>query len=164
MRLKLKLGLGWVCAVLLQGAVAAPPAAEAFFKDADIVEATLSPSGTRLAITTTLGVGRAGLAILDMTPGAKLNRIVQFRDGDVEDVYWVNDERLVFGVVDYSEGSGQPNGAPGLFAVNPDGSDMLRLVRRQAACFHREGPHCRSCAGMEPSPAAGASAGGGEGQ
>ena len=120
-------------------AQAAPLPAEVFFKDPDIAETVLSPSGTRLAITTSLGAERVGLAMLDLAPGGKLSRIVLFQDGDVEGVQWVNDDRLVFSVVDYSEGSGRPNGAPGLFAVNSDGSKMVRLVRRQGRPFVSDG-------------------------
>jgi dipeptidyl aminopeptidase/acylaminoacyl peptidase len=118
---------------------AAPPPAEVFFKDPDITETVLSPSGTRLAIATSLGAERVGLAMLDLAPGGKLTRTLQFQDGDVRGVQWVNEDRLVFTVVDFSEGSGRPNGAPGLFAVNPDGSQMVQLVRRNGRPFVTDG-------------------------
>ena len=140
MGLVLKVGLGLVCAALLGSALAAPPPADIFFKDPDITEALLSPSGTRLAITTSIGASRIGLAVLDLAPGGKLSRVVQYRDGDVRGVQWVNDERLVFTVVDFSEGSGRPNGAPGLYAINADGSQLLPLVRRQGLPFITNGP------------------------
>jgi dipeptidyl aminopeptidase/acylaminoacyl peptidase len=108
---------------------AAPPPAAAFFKDADIAEVVLSPSGRQLALTTARGAKRVGLAVFDLGTG-KATRAAQFTDGDVSQVHWVNDNRLVFGVVDLSDGSGRPNGAPGLYAVNPDGSEMRQLVRR----------------------------------
>ena len=108
---------------------AAPPPAEVFFKDADIASATLSPSGRQLAITTARDAKRVGLAVFDLASG-KAMRTAQFSDGDVMQVHWVNDNRLIFGVVDQSDGSGRPNGAPGLYAVNPDGSQMRQLVRR----------------------------------
>jgi dipeptidyl aminopeptidase/acylaminoacyl peptidase len=108
---------------------AAPPSAAAFFKDADIAEVVLSPSGRQLALTTARGAKRVGLAVFDLGTG-KATRAAQFTDGDVSQVHWVNDNRLVFGVVDLSDGSGRPNGAPGLYAVNPDGSEMRQLVRR----------------------------------
>jgi acetyl esterase/lipase len=135
MHLILKLGLGLACAGLLLMAQAAPPPAEVFFKDPDITETELSPSGTRLAIASSLGAERVGLAMLGLAPGGKLTRILQFRDGDVRGVHWVNDDRLVFTVEDYSEGSGRPNGAPGLFAVDPDGSQLVQLVRREGRPF-----------------------------
>jgi len=112
------------------GVHAAPPPAEVFFKDPDIVEAVLSPSGRQLALTSARGAKRIGLAVFDLGTG-KAQRAAQFTDGDVSNVRWVNDKRLVFGVVDLSDGSGRPNGLPGLFAVDPDGSQMRQLVRRQ---------------------------------
>jgi dipeptidyl aminopeptidase/acylaminoacyl peptidase len=108
---------------------AAPPPAEVFFKDPDIAQAVLSPNGRKLAITTARGAQRIGLAVFDLSTG-KATRTAQFSDGDIWQAYWVNDERLLFSVVDMSDGSGRPNGAPGLYAVNADGKEMRQLVRR----------------------------------
>lgn len=49
---------------------AAPPPAEVFYKDADIVEAVLSPSGKRLAVTSAKGLQRIGLVVLELSPAA----------------------------------------------------------------------------------------------
>ncbi|MBI3349317.1 MAG: S9 family peptidase [Burkholderiales bacterium] len=118
-----------LAAAFAQTARATPPPAEVFFKDADIAEAVLSPNGRQLAVTTARGTKRTGLAVFDLATGKPM-RTAQFSDGDVSQVHWVNDNRLIFGVVDMSDGSGRPNGQPGLFAVNPDGSQMHQLVRR----------------------------------
>lgn len=112
-------------------AQAAPPPAEVFYKDADITYAVLSPSGRRLAVTTAKGTARIGLVVYDLAPGGRILRVAQFPEADVMNVHWVNDERLVFGVTDYSAGSGRPAGAPGLFTVKTDGSPARQLVRRQ---------------------------------
>ncbi len=120
-------------------AQAAPPPAELFYKDPDIAEAVLSPSGKRLAITSAKGGQRTSLAVLELGPGGKLTRVAQFTDGDVWHVQWVNEDRLVFGVVDLSDGSGRPHGAPGLFAVNADGSQFRQLVRRMGKPFISNG-------------------------
>ncbi len=123
----------------LAGAAAhAAPPAEVFFKDADIAEAVLSPSGRQLAITSAKGATRVGLAVFDLGNG-KATRAAQFSDGDVHEVRWVNDQRLVFSIVDLSDGSGQPNGQPGLFAVNPDGREMRQLIRRQGVPMVSDG-------------------------
>lgn len=113
-------------------ALAEPPPASAFYKDPDIVEAVLSPSGGKLAITSASGAKRIGLAIYDVAT-MKIRRVVQFEDADVSQVRWVNDARLVFSAVDLSDGSGRPNGAPGLYAVDVDGSQLRQLVRRQGS-------------------------------
>ncbi|MFT7774267.1 alpha/beta fold hydrolase [Roseateles sp.] len=118
---------------------AAPPPAEAFFKDPAIVEAVLSPSGRKLAVRSSFGGSRIGLGVFDLEPGGKATRAAQFSDVDVSHAYWVNDDRLVFSVTDLSEGSGRPNGAPGLFAINPDGSKLRQLVRRQGRPFVTNG-------------------------
>ena len=118
---------------------AAPPPAEVFFKDPDIVEAVLSPSGRKLALTTAKGMTRVSLVVLDLGPGGTFTRVAQFSDGDVVRVNWVNDERLLFSVLDHSEGSGRPNGAPGLFAVNANGEELRALVRRQSRPFVTSG-------------------------
>ena len=120
-------------------AQAAPPPAEVFYKDPDIAEAVLSPSGKRLAITSAKGVDRIGLVVVELGPGGKITRVAQFTDGDVWHVQWVNEDRLVFGVLDLSDGSGRPNGAPGLFAVNADGSQFRQLVRRMGRPFVTNG-------------------------
>src|SRR5689334_4487905 len=112
----------------LQLAHAAPPSAEAFFKDPAIVEAVLSPSGRKLAVTSSFGGGRISLGVFDLSPNGKPTRAAQFTDSDIWQINWVNDERLLFSLVDLSEGYAR--GAPGLFAVNPDGSEMRQLVRR----------------------------------
>ncbi|MGM9481038.1 prolyl oligopeptidase family serine peptidase [Roseateles sp. NT4] len=124
-------------------AQAAPPPAEVFYKDADIAEAVLSPSGKRLAITSAKGVQRIGLVVLELGPNGKLARVAQFTDGDVWHVQWVNEDRLVFGVMDLSDGSGRPHGAPGLYAVNADGSQFRQLVRRMGKPFISNGEEDR---------------------
>jgi len=118
---------------------AAPPPAEAFFKDPALVDAVLSPSGRKLAVRSSFGGNRIGLGVFDLSPGGKPTRTAQFLDGDISQAYWVNDDRLVFSVIDLSDGSGRPNGAPGLFAVNPDGSHMRLLVRRIGRPFVSNG-------------------------
>jgi hypothetical protein len=111
-------------------APAAPLPPEVFYRNTDLAEAHLSPSGRWLAITGAMGAERAGLVIFDVKNGGQPRRIVQFADGDVTNVQWVNDDRLVFSALDFSEGSGRGRGAWGLFAVNADGSKRIQLVRR----------------------------------
>lgn len=118
---------------------AAAPPAELFYKDADIKTAMLSPSGRRLAIATSQGTPRISLVVFDLAPGGRIVRVAQFPEADVMNVHWVNDDRLIFGVTDYREGSGRPSAAPGLFAVNADGTQLRQLVRRQWAPFVTEG-------------------------
>ncbi|PZP36530.1 MAG: S9 family peptidase [Roseateles depolymerans] len=118
---------------------ATPPDAAFFYAEADIREATLSPSGGLLAVTTAKGLERTGIAVFDLHDFSKPLTVKRFTDGDITGVAWVNDERLVFGVNDYSEGSGRPNGAPGLFAMEARNGDIRMLVRRQNRPFITDG-------------------------
>jgi dipeptidyl aminopeptidase/acylaminoacyl peptidase len=125
-------------ALALPAAQAAPPA-ETFYQDRDIAEAVLSPSGRLLAITSAAGLQRVGLVVFDLTQGYKPARVAQFSDGDVWQVRWLDDSRLLFGVVDASRGSGVRTGAPGLYVVGADGNNLKPLVRRQNKPFVTDG-------------------------
>ncbi len=109
---------------------AAPPLPpEVFFGAPDIKEAELSPSGKRLAITSAKGAKRVGLIVLDLGAGGKITRLVQAPKEDVVDVHWVNDDRLIFS---YADLNGEHYQAPGLFAINADGSAFKQIVGRQS--------------------------------
>ena len=107
----------------VHAAAAAPPPPEVFFGDADVVEAALSPSGKRLALTTAKGAKRVGLVVLELGPGGKLSRAAQYRSEDVTNIRWLNDDRLLFGLTDLT---GEPWRPAGLYAVNIDGSSVRR--------------------------------------
>jgi dipeptidyl aminopeptidase/acylaminoacyl peptidase len=131
MRLKPTLGMGWMCATLLQAAAAAaPPPVESFFKDPDIVEVTLSPSGRKMAMTnTSKDFSRHGLAVVDLAPGGLAARIVQIRDADIQNIHWVNDDKLLFESVHVWDGTGRSDwGARGMYTVNSDGSKMRQVL------------------------------------
>jgi dipeptidyl aminopeptidase/acylaminoacyl peptidase len=117
--------------VLAQPATAPLPA-EAFFKHPDVLEAKLSPSGKRLAITTSKGAPRVGLFVFELDGETKKLQTALFRDIDVVSFEWVNDDRLVFSVADLAAGSGEDErAARGLYGVNVDGSLLRTLVLRR---------------------------------
>jgi acetyl esterase/lipase len=128
-----------VCAVTVAGllvaaaAHAAPPPPEVFFGAPDIQEAVISPSGKRLAITTAKGAKRVGLIVLDLETGGKVTRLVQSSVEDVVNVYWVNDDRLIFSHADLS---GERFRGLGLFAINADGSALKQLIDRYRRFGH----------------------------
>jgi len=110
---------------------AAVPPAEIFFKNPDLGEAVLSPSGRKLAFTSNKGEARVGLVIFDvLAPGSPAKRIAHFADGDVHSVHWVNDDLLIFSVAraDDIEGPGRYGSATALYAVNSDGSSPQRVL------------------------------------
>jgi dipeptidyl aminopeptidase/acylaminoacyl peptidase len=106
---------------------------EQFFQRPALLNAKLSPSGNKIALTTSRGDTRVGLIVIDVTGGSpKALRAATFSDSDITQFYWVSDERLVFSVVDLQDGSGEDMYvASGLFSVNSDGTSMRRLVSRQ---------------------------------
>ncbi len=107
----------------------APPPAEAFYRNPDILGAALSPSGRWLAMNTNLAGGRTELVVFDLQDWGKLTRAVGFTDADIGRFQWVNDDWLVFSGIDLEAGGGDQRFAPGLFSVRRDGSELQTLVR-----------------------------------
>lgn len=131
MRTWKRLAIIGICLLAALSSHAAPPA-ELFYREPDIAEAVLSPSGRQLAFTTARDAGRIGLVVLDLEKG-KATRVAQYSAADVIQVSWVNEQRLVYSVIDVSAGSARADGYPGLFAINADGSDMQPLVQRDGS-------------------------------
>ncbi len=122
--------LAWTLAGLATWASAAElPALDIFFKRPDLVHAQLSPSGRWVLMTIGLPSGRLGLAVYDTSGATPPNVVVNFSDIDVFEAEWVNDEVIVFNVLDQERGTGHPAYAPGLFSVERDGKGMRQLVR-----------------------------------
>ncbi|MFY7864167.1 alpha/beta hydrolase family protein [Roseateles sp.] len=128
----------WVCSAQVTAPAEIP--VERFFQYPSILEAKLSPSGKKLALTTSKGGTRVGLVVLDLANGYKAMRTGGFSDADIVEFDWVGENRLVFSVLDLAAGGGQDRRyAPGLYAVNPDGADLRQLVKRQGTPFVRDG-------------------------
>ena len=111
--------------------VTTPVPLEHFFKDPDIVNVALSPSGQKLAITTNRGGERIGLFVFDMSGQGSMQRVAQFASVDIRTFNWVGDDRLLFDVMDYSGGLGRPDGASGLYSVKVTGEDLKELINRR---------------------------------
>lgn len=132
-----------VLAVAGAGAEPLPAAVEAapspiplehFFQRPAVLEAKLSPSGRKLALTTAQGSTRVGLVVFELGDTVKGVRAAAFSDADIVQFDWAGDNRLVFSVVDLEAGSGEDrHTAPGLYAADPDGGNLLRLVKRQSS-------------------------------
>jgi len=115
-------------------AVAQAPSAAVFFKPAAVREAKLSPSGKRLAFSTSVGVDRITVAVLDIEDGGKIYRPAGFEDADITDFDWASDDKLVFSAMDLHDiGSEYGRRAPGLFSVTFDGKRPRMLVHRGAS-------------------------------
>jgi dipeptidyl aminopeptidase/acylaminoacyl peptidase len=102
--------------------------AVSFFRDPDIGEAKLSPSGRWLAVKTGIDDKRIRLVTFDLLKGGPSQQAARFDNADIGSFHWVNDDRLVFTLTDHERGSGDLRVAPGLFSVKPDGSALRQLV------------------------------------
>jgi dipeptidyl aminopeptidase/acylaminoacyl peptidase len=98
-----------------------------FFEPPQFKEAEISPSGRYLAFKIGNSNMRDGMVVIESETGKTVGGIRV--DGyDVGNIRWVNDNRLVYNVVDYSVGPGDVRFAPGLYAVDRDGKNIRKLV------------------------------------
>jgi dipeptidyl aminopeptidase/acylaminoacyl peptidase len=107
-------------------AKAAPPV-EAFFQKPVFSGAKLSPHGKRVAFRIRSAESRARLAVLDIDT-MKSDVVASFKDADIADFQWVNENRLVFDLEVELTGPRLTDRGRGLFAVNADGSAFRQLV------------------------------------
>lgn len=108
-----------------QGVAATPPSIEAFFSKPAYLRPELSPGGDYLAAIAPVG-GRLGIGVI----GLDDRKVVPMKppaDGDVLEVRWIDDERLVAVIGDMQRATGDAPTPFGLVAVNRDGSD-LRII------------------------------------
>jgi dipeptidyl aminopeptidase/acylaminoacyl peptidase len=101
---------------------------EMFYRHADIGAARLSPSGKRLAVSVSQA-GRVALAVFDLAGGAPVKIVAYYDRTDVRSFAWVNDERLVFNLIELDAGGGDQRWGPGLLSVGLDGARPRLLVR-----------------------------------
>ncbi|WP_284616265.1 alpha/beta hydrolase family protein [Aquabacterium humicola] len=136
------LACAWACLAAPTAQAADTPAPvpiEAFFSAPAMSTPVLSPDGQRAAVLVAdERSGRMRLGVLEFGPPMKLTLIASFSDADVEEARWVNDNRLVFSLSN-SLASAAYQRAPGLWAVNRDGTERRRLVGNDwQAYFLRE--------------------------
>lgn len=108
-----------------------PPIAD-FFANPEFSDVQLSPDARHLAVLVLGPNGRERLAVVNLANNS-IKVVAQFDDVDVGDVEWVNPERLVLSTRDYQTAPGERRYAPGLYAVNRDGSDFRQLAERSFA-------------------------------
>ncbi|MES2126430.1 MAG: prolyl oligopeptidase family serine peptidase [Pseudomonadota bacterium] len=103
------------------------PALEAFFENPGFSGALLSPTARYLAVRIGDKGVRDRLAVVDLSSNT-VKVVGAFATADIGDFDWVNDERLVFNTRDKQAGQGETWFAPGLYAVNRDGSSFRQLI------------------------------------
>ncbi len=106
-----------------------PPPASAFYSRPAIEQAQLSPSGRWLAILVPVGKLRNALAMVDVDDPQKVRIIANFNDFDIYRLDWVNEDTVVFNVVDWRVANGERRDAPGLFSIGRDGEGLRQLVQ-----------------------------------
>lgn len=111
-----------------QGQATRPPV-EHFFENSAFGGAILSPNGMFLAVRFAKPGRRDFLAVVDLeTRAAKV--LAEYKDADVGDVQWVNDERLVYNLRDRTDNYTAHDFGPGLYAVDRDGGRNIQLAAR----------------------------------
>ncbi len=99
-----------------------------FFRTPRLDRPALSPSGRYVAGAVSADGGRAQLAVFDVENPGQSKVVAGFLDADVYGLWWVNDERIVFNSIDRDSGRIFEPSAPGLWAVNRDGSGYRQLI------------------------------------
>ncbi len=119
------------------------PGPERFFQNATMVGASLSPDGkTLLILSAPSPNGHVRLLALRLE-SMKATLLAQYDRYDVENVHWVNNHRVVYGLDDHQAPAGdrgQPWG-PGLWGVDIDGSRSRQLVARSPDSAVRSSTH-----------------------
>ena len=105
---------------------AAIPIAD-FFANAALSGAVLSPDGRHVAVLISAKGGRVQLYTVDL-PSMKVAGLTSFEDADISSIAWVNEQRLVYSVVDRNIAQGDVQYGPGLYAINIDGSGYRQLA------------------------------------
>jgi dipeptidyl aminopeptidase/acylaminoacyl peptidase len=102
--------------------------ASAFFDDNHFDSPKLSPDGRYLAARVSLPGERTRLSVIDLND-LSVKVAAAFGDADVAYFEWVNNQRLMFNGYDRRQTYSDDLHAPGLFAVNRDGSGYKQLSK-----------------------------------
>jgi len=102
------------------GPAPAPPDVAALARHERLVDARLSPGGTRLA-TLLLEGKRLSLVVTDLATRRTLSAPRPYSDSMVGSVHWIDDDRLVAGLVVEEPGLDEPVSRGELWGVNADG-------------------------------------------
>ncbi|HEX4235948.1 MAG TPA: alpha/beta fold hydrolase [Caldimonas sp.] len=109
-----------------------PVPVAAFFSQPEIGEVRLSPSGKYLALTVPTKEGRLALAVVDTELSKPPVVVASDRRIDIRWFEWVNDDWLVYDLIDLQRGGGDQNFGAGLFSVRRDGSGARVLIHSGA--------------------------------
>ena len=102
---------------------------ESFFRNADVADVRLSPSGEWLAMIVNSKSARNALAVVDVDNKNPPTIVANFSDADIRSFRWVGDDRLVFNLIDSQSGGGDQRFGPGLYSMHRDGSAIRQLIK-----------------------------------
>jgi hypothetical protein len=119
---------GLLASLALRVGAAPVPVAD-FFKPDVYADFAVSPSGKRICATVTRPDGRLALAVLELDDLSKSKIVASYQDADIWGARWVNDERLVYRIIDQKEALFNQRGI-GLFAVDANGNSAPRTLVR----------------------------------
>jgi dipeptidyl aminopeptidase/acylaminoacyl peptidase len=128
---------GLAAAFLIASFVASAPNVRAeepipvatFIANRDVADAKLSPSGKYVALAVVNKSGRTILAVSDVDLAKPPVVIAASSIADIRAFEWVNDDWLVYNVVDLQAPLRDQDFGPGLFSVRRDGSQARQLIR-----------------------------------
>ncbi|MCA1247353.1 prolyl oligopeptidase family serine peptidase [Massilia sp. MS-15] len=112
----------------------APPPLASFFANTAFGGAKLSPDGRFLAVRSGAPGKRDFLAVVDLQSNSA-TVVASYDDADVGRFQWISNERLLFDTREKGVGPGDARFAPGLYAVNRDGSRFVELADRTGRPF-----------------------------
>lgn len=119
-------------------AASGQPDAAKFFAPEQVTGAALSPDGRRVALRSRAKHGRSMLTVVELDT-LKPTPVFGSDDADVDDFLWVNNRRLAFTLGEWETPYGKRELAPGLFAVNADGSGQRQLVSQHGRSWLSDG-------------------------
>jgi dipeptidyl aminopeptidase/acylaminoacyl peptidase len=122
----------FACVLPAQAQAPALPPIASFFTNSPFGGAALSPDARYLAVRSGAPGKRDFLAVIDLKDN-KPTVVAAYDDADVGDFRWISSERLVFTTREKGVGQGNLRYAPGLYAVNRDGSRFMELADRVGA-------------------------------
>jgi len=100
-----------------------------FIANRDVADAKLSPSGKHVALAVVNKSGRTILAASDVDTDKPPVVVAASSIADIQAFEWVNDDWLVYNVVDLQSPMRTQDFGPGLFSVRRDGSGARHLIR-----------------------------------
>jgi dipeptidyl aminopeptidase/acylaminoacyl peptidase len=109
-----------------------------FFDNPTVSAAKLSPDVKSLAVLVNGAKGNDRLGVVNLLD-LSMKVVAEFGDADVGHFEWVNNNRLVYDSREKHTATGDLRFAPGLFAVNRDGTVRRQLVKA-AESFMTEAP------------------------